>query len=68
MPAANRRLYAARDRHATVGRLRERTTMGEEHHDGREAAMVWLKLVGLLVLVAAFGLLVFWLRRASVAR
>jgi LPXTG-motif cell wall-anchored protein len=42
--------------------------MNEQPGAGREAAMVWLKLLGLLVLVAAFGLLVFWLRRVSIGR
>ncbi|WBO21000.1 hypothetical protein [Sphingomonas abietis] len=31
---------------------------------GREALMVWLKLLGLLAIVFAFGLIVFALRRA----
>ena len=39
--------------------------MNDEPNAGREAAMVWLKLLGLLVLVAVFGLAVFWLRRSS---
>ena len=42
--------------------------MAHEPNAGREAAMVWLKLLGLLVLVAAFGLVVFWLRRSSFGR
>jgi LPXTG-motif cell wall-anchored protein len=42
--------------------------MDDQPDAGREALMVWLKLLGLLVLLAAFGLLVFWLRRSSLAR
>jgi hypothetical protein len=38
--------------------------MDENPSSGREALIVWLKLIGLLALVAAFGALIFWLRRA----
>jgi hypothetical protein len=42
--------------------------MDEEPDAGRAAVMVWLKLLGMLALLAIFGVVVFWLRRASIAR
>jgi hypothetical protein len=34
---------------------------------GQSNLVIWLKIVGLLGGIAAFGLLIFWLRRATLA-
>jgi hypothetical protein len=40
----------------------------EEPTPGREALVVWLKFAGLLALLAAFGALIFWIRRSAIPR
>ena len=40
----------------------------DEPGSGRQALMVWLKLIGILAVVFAFGTLIFWLRRQSIVR
>ena len=42
--------------------------MDEEPNPGRDALVVWLKLAGLLAVLAVFGALVFWLRRTTLPR
>jgi len=40
----------------------------QEPTPGRHALIVWLKFAGLLVLLALFAILVFWLRRSTIVR
>ncbi len=40
--------------------------MDDEPNAGRQALMVWLKLLGMIALLVAFGALVFWLRRSTI--
>ena len=43
----------------------DRRMTPEPPGNGRENLIVWLKILGLLAGLFAFGLLIFWLRRLS---
>jgi hypothetical protein len=40
-------------------------TPSEPPGAGQSNLMIWLKIAGLLAGIAAFGMVVFWLRRAT---
>ena len=47
-------------------RFLEKGKAMEQPTPGRQALIVWLKFAGLLVLLALFGALIFWIRRSGI--